>query len=75
MGRLEDAQRHFDRALAAPDADRWPFRALAEEAAADVAAYAYRFAVLGEDGSAFDIVYANSTQGCIFCHGDPEAFE
>lgn len=69
VGRYDDAQRWFDASLAAPDADLWPWRYMADEAAADVEAYATRFTELGEDGSAFDVVYANSEVGCVFCHG------
>jgi hypothetical protein len=68
VGRLETAQQWMDQALVEEDAEDWPYRWMAEEAAGDIEGFAKKFADLGEDGSAFDLVYANSDVGCQFCH-------
>lgn len=68
VGRTEDARKHLEQALSAPRADEWPYRWVAEEAAADVDAFVATFAAYGEDESPFEIMYANSKYGCSFCH-------
>ena len=53
------------------DADgfaEWPWRYLVDDALEDPDAYLARFAERGEDGSAFDLVYANQDFGCVICH-------
>lgn len=72
VGDVETAQRYLDESLSAPGADRWPYRSVAEEAAADVDAFAARFAAYGESESPFDIMYANQSYGCQFCHSPAE---
>ena len=68
VGRLDTAQAYMEQALTEEDADLWPYRFMAEEAALDIDGYAQKFADLGEEGSAFNLVYANSEVGCQFCH-------
>jgi tetratricopeptide (TPR) repeat protein len=68
VGDVAKAQQYLDEALSAPGADAWPYRHVAEEAAADVEAFAARFAAYGESESPFDIMYANQSFGCQFCH-------
>lgn len=68
VGDVERAREHLDQALSAPGADAWPYRHVAEEAAADVEAFAATFAAYGDSESPFDIMYANQSYGCQFCH-------
>lgn len=68
VGQRDKAQRHLREALAAPGADRWPYRAVAQDAADHLDQFLKRFADLGQDGSAFNMVYANQPTGCLFCH-------
>jgi hypothetical protein len=69
VGNREKTVQYLDQALASPGADVWPFRYVAKEARDDVDAFLGKFAKLGQDGSAFDIAYANQPYGCVFCHG------
>lgn len=71
VGDRAKAADYLARALAAPDADRWPYRDVAARAAADVDALVKSFADLGPDGSAMAVVYANKPYGCLFCHAAP----
>jgi hypothetical protein len=71
MGDKMTALSFFDQALKAPDADKWPYRSMAEDNVANIDAYMGKFAALGQDGSGFNIVYANQNYGCKFCHAEP----
>jgi hypothetical protein len=71
VGDRAKAADYLAKALAAPDADRWPYRDIAARAAADVDALVKSFSDLGPDGSAMNVVYANKPYGCLFCHGAP----
>lgn len=71
MGDKETALAFFDEALSAPGADTWPYRSMAEDNVANIDAYMDKFAALGQDGSAFLMVYANQNYGCKFCHAEP----
>ena len=71
VGDADKARRYLGEALHAPGTDTWPYRYIAEQAAADVGAFVKKFADLGTDGSAFDVVYANQPYGCLFCHAKP----
>lgn len=66
VGRLDEAQAYMDTSVATGEG--WPFRWMAEEAAGDIEGFAEAYAALGQDGSAFEMVYANSEIGCQFCH-------
>lgn len=68
VGDLETSRDYLEQALVAPGADRWPYRYVAEEAAEDVQAFSDVFAAYGESESPFEIMYANQTYGCQFCH-------
>lgn len=72
VGDVQTARRYLDESLSAPGAEAWPYRHVAEEAAADVDAFAARFAAYGESDSPFDIMYANQSYGCQFCHSPAE---
>lgn len=72
VGDVARAEQYLDEALAAPGAEAWPYRHVAEEAAADVDAFAARFAAYGDSESPFDIMYANQSYGCQFCHSPAE---
>jgi hypothetical protein len=71
VGDRAKAADYLARALAAPDAQRWPYRDVAQRAAGDVDALVKSFADLGPDGSAMGVVYANKPFGCLFCHAAP----
>lgn len=68
VGNREKAKHYLDEALSAPGADVWPYRHVAADAAANMDAFLGKFSSLGNDGSAFDISYANQKWGCVFCH-------
>ncbi len=68
VGQLDTAQAYMDLALTEEDAEDWPYRFMAEDAAEDIEGFAQKFADLGEEGSGFELVYANSEVGCQFCH-------
>jgi hypothetical protein len=68
VGDAETARVYLDKSAAAPGYDEWPYRYVAEEASGDLDAFVGKFTALGEDGDAFNIVYANSEYGCKFCH-------
>ncbi|HBQ13150.1 MAG TPA: hypothetical protein DEF51_19090 [Myxococcales bacterium] len=68
VGDRETTVRYLDESLRAEGFDAWPYRWVVEEAAADPDALLARFAERGEDGSCFDIMYANAEYGCVFCH-------
>jgi len=71
MGRKDEARRYFEMALAAPDAETWPFAERVREHLADLPGYMGQFSALGADGSAMWLVYANQSSGCVLCHGRP----
>ncbi len=68
VGQRDTAQRYLREALAAPGAEHWPYRAIAQDAADHLDLFIKTFADLGQDGSAFSMVYANQPSGCLFCH-------
>lgn len=68
VGERDKAERYLREALNAPGADRWPYRAVAQDAHDHLDAFLKTFADLGQDGSAFRMVYANQPTGCLFCH-------
>jgi tetratricopeptide (TPR) repeat protein len=69
VGNREKALAYFDEALRSPGADVWPYRHIAEDAKKNIDAFMKKFSDRGQDGSAFDIAYANQPYGCLFCHG------
>jgi tetratricopeptide (TPR) repeat protein len=71
MGDKDTALAFFNKALAAPGSADWPWRSMAEDNVANIDAYLGKFAALGQDGSAFTMVYANQNFGCKFCHAAP----
>jgi tetratricopeptide (TPR) repeat protein len=69
--RVGDRQRtleYLEAARSSPDYDVWPYRHVVEDASADVDALLARFAAYGDDESPFDVMYANQSYGCVFCH-------
>ena len=68
VGRTDEAREYMERSKQAPGFQTWPYRHMTEEALADMDGFVGQFTELGEEGSAFDIVYANSEFGCKFCH-------
>jgi hypothetical protein len=73
VGDRAKAVAYLDRAAQAPDFAAWPYRQIVDDARADVDAFLAKFAKLGNDGSAFDIAYANQPWGCVFCHANGPA--
>ncbi len=71
MGDKDTALAFFEKALAAPGGDDWPWRTMAADNIANIDAFLGKFAALGQDGSAFNMVYANQNFGCKFCHAAP----
>ncbi len=72
VGRQDDARAYLERALQAPGGDTWPYRQMAEETLSELDAVVAEFEALGDDGDAFDRMYANQSFGCVFCHSsDP----
>jgi hypothetical protein len=69
IGDKETTRLYLERSLQAPKADRWPYRDLVQQHLDDLDAYVDPFIALGDDGSAVSMVYANSDQGCVLCHG------
>ncbi len=53
----------------APGFEKWQHKELVEKPLADLDSYMAYWANFGEDGSAFDKVYANQPFGCVMCHG------
>jgi hypothetical protein len=68
VGRRDETLAFLEQAVAAPGYADWPFNHVVDEAIADVDALLDRFAGVGEDGSAFLLMYANQDWGCVFCH-------
>lgn len=68
VGDRDRAVDYLQQAQAAPDFEQWPYRAIVDDAAADVDGLLARFAEYGQDGSPFDVMYANQSYGCVFCH-------
>lgn len=68
VGDRETTLQYLEEAQAAEGYERWPYKWVVEEAAADPDALIAQFEERGEDGSAFDLMYANSEYGCVFCH-------
>jgi hypothetical protein len=73
IGDRAKATAFLDEAAAAPDYDAWPYRGVVDAARGDVDGFLAKFASLGQDGSAFDVVYANQPYGCVFCHASGPA--
>jgi hypothetical protein len=73
VGDRAKAAQYLEEAAAAPDYGAWPYRSVAETARGDVDAFLQKFSDLGQDGSAFDVVYANQPYGCVFCHASGPA--
>ena len=71
VGDLEMAQELYELALSLPGATTWPHRYVVDEALWDMDLHVSKFTDIGPDQSASDLVYANSTYGCVFCHGAP----
>lgn len=69
VGDRVKAREHLEMALAAEDADLWPYRDWVETRLADLDGYLRPFEEAGEAGSAVALVYANSPAGCTLCHG------
>lgn len=68
VGQRDKAQRYLREALSSPGAEQWPYRAVAQSAYDQLDGFLKTFADLGQDGSAFRMVYANQPSGCLFCH-------
>jgi tetratricopeptide (TPR) repeat protein len=68
VGQRDKAQRYLREALSSPGAEHWPYRAVAQSAYDQLDGFLKTFADLGQDGSAFHMVYANQPSGCLFCH-------
>lgn len=68
VGDRETTLAYLDEAAAADGFEAWPYRWVVEEALADPDALLGRFEERGEDGSCFDLMYANADYGCVFCH-------
>jgi hypothetical protein len=73
VGDRAKAIAYLDQAAASPDYDAWAYKDVVAKARADVDGFLAKFASLGQDGSAFDVVYANQPFGCVFCHADGPA--
>jgi len=73
VGDRAKAATYLDQAAASPDYGAWPYRSVVDGARADLDAFLAKFSSLGQDGSAFDIVYANQPSGCVFCHASGPA--
>jgi hypothetical protein len=68
VGNRETAVQWLERSVAAEGYDRWPYRGIVETARGDVDGWIGQFTALGDEGSAFNLMYANSEVGCVFCH-------
>ncbi len=74
VGRRDDARRYLERALAAPGAEHWPYRPMVQDTLDHLDEVVAEFEALGDEGDAFDRMYANQDFGCLFCHAaDPPA--
>jgi len=73
VGDRDRAEAYLAQAAASPDYDVWPYKNVAETARTDVDGFLSKFSSLGQDGSAFDVVYANQPYGCVFCHASGPA--
>jgi hypothetical protein len=73
VGDRAKASAYLEQAASSPDYDAWPYKSVAEAARGDVDAFLKKFSDLGQDGSAFDVVYANQPYGCVFCHASGPA--
>ena len=69
VGDRAHASAYLDAAVSSPDYANWPYRQVVEDARRDLDAFLGKFSSLGTDGSAFNVVYANQSYGCLFCHG------
>jgi hypothetical protein len=68
MGMKAEALDYFAQAQAAPDYATWPLKAFVDGKVTNIDPFLATFAALGQDGSAFDLVYSNGKNGCKFCH-------
>ena len=68
VGNREKTSYFLEQSRAAPGFDQWPYNYITEQALDDVDGLLDRFAAVGEDGSAFNLMYANAPYGCVFCH-------
>jgi len=58
----------LDQATSAPGYADWPYNWVVDDAVADVDGLLDKFAAVGQDGSAFGLMYSNQKWGCKFCH-------
>tara|TARA_B100000530_G_C15898791_1_gene464537 strand:- start:33 stop:1328 length:1296 start_codon:yes stop_codon:yes gene_type:complete len=72
VGDITMAQELYELALDLPGAPTWPHRFVVDQALWDMELHVSKFTEIGYDQSASELVYANSTYGCVFCHGAPE---
>ncbi len=70
VGDRERAEQYLLAALAAADADAWPYRDRAETMLAELDRIVDDFVALGDSDPAINLVYANSDIGCLICHGN-----
>ena len=68
VGDRDTTVAYLEASKAAEGFDEWPWRNLVDDALADPDAYLANFAERGDEGSAFDLVYANQDYGCVICH-------
>ncbi len=68
MGNRDKTVAFLEESVAAPGYADWPYNYVVEDALADVDGLISKFTDLGEDGSAFQLMYANQDWGCKFCH-------
>lgn len=69
VGDAGKARFYLERSLAAEGAAAWPYRSLAEKGLADLDGFVGKYTALGDDKPALALVYANSREGCVLCHG------
>lgn len=68
VGDRDKALAWFRTSLARPGADRWPYRAVAQQAVDDIDGTLATYAALGEDKHALFITVGNRKYGCKLCH-------
>lgn len=68
VGDRETTVAYLEESRDADGFEDWPWRHLVDEGLADPDALLARFAERGENGSAFDLMYANQDYGCVICH-------
>lgn len=68
IGDKERTRTYLERSLQRPGAEAWAYRDFVQQRLDDVDAYVDPFIALGDEGSAVDMVYANSVQACVLCH-------